>query len=96
LGCDKPFETGGAVIEADINGMKPTPPVVLEPVKDAGKAIREGVEIIGGVDGSCEKGEEGEEKKRGGEEAAKGNKGFVRSASREESRFDFVKSTESE
>jgi len=54
LGCDKPFETGGAVIEADVNGMKPTPPVVLEPVKDPGEAIREGVKIIRGVDGSCE------------------------------------------
>ena len=72
MGCDKPFETGGAVIEADINGMKPTPPVVLEPVKDAGEAIGEGVKIIGGVDGSCEEGEEGEEEKRCGEESAKG------------------------
>ena len=50
MGCDKPFETCGAVIEADINGMKPTPPVVLEPIKDAGKAIRESVKIIGRVD----------------------------------------------
>jgi hypothetical protein len=54
LGRDEPFKTGGAVIEADIDGMKPTPPVVLEPVKDAGEAIREGVEVIGGVDESCE------------------------------------------
>jgi hypothetical protein len=53
---DEPFKTGGAVIEADIDGMKPTPPVVLEPVKDAREAIREGVEVIGGVDGSCEEG----------------------------------------
>ena len=44
---DEPFKTGGAVIEADIDGMKPTPPVVLEPVKDAREAIREGVEVIG-------------------------------------------------
>jgi hypothetical protein len=56
LGCDEPFKTGGAVIEADIDGMKPTPPVVLEPVKDSGEAICEGVKIIGGVDGSCEEG----------------------------------------
>ena len=54
MGCDKPFETGGAVIEADVNGMKPTPPAVLEPVKDPGEAIREGVKIIWGVDGSCD------------------------------------------
>jgi len=56
LGRDEPFKTGGAVIEADIDGMKPTPPVVLEPVKDSGEAICEGVKIIGGVDGSCEEG----------------------------------------
>ena len=60
---DKPFETGGAVIEADVNGMKPAPPVVFEPVKDAGEAIGEGVEVIGGVDGSCEESEKGEEEK---------------------------------
>ena len=68
MGRDEPFKTGGAVIEADINGMKPTPPVVLEPVKDAGEAIREGVKIIGGVDESCNQGEEGEKEKRSGEE----------------------------
>ena len=56
MGCDKPFKTGGTVIEANIDGMNPTPPVVLEPVKDAGEAIRESVKIIGGVDGSCEEG----------------------------------------
>ena len=56
MGRDQPFKTGGAVIEADIDGMKPTPPAVLEPVKDAGEAIRESVIIIGGVDGSCEEG----------------------------------------
>jgi len=50
LGRDEPFKTGGPVIEADIDGMNPTPPVVLEPVKDAWEAIREGVEVIGGVD----------------------------------------------
>ena len=48
--------------------MKPTPPVVLEPVKDAGEAIRESVKIIGGVDGSCNQGEEGEKEKRSGKE----------------------------
>ena len=52
MGRDEPFKTGGAVIEADINGMKPTPPVVLEPVEDAGEAIRESVKVIGGVDGA--------------------------------------------
>jgi hypothetical protein len=62
LGCDKPFETCGAGIEADVNGVKPTPPVVLEPIKDAGEAIRECVKIIWGVDGSCEESEKGEEK----------------------------------
>ena len=95
MGRDQPFKTGGAVIEADIDGMKPTPPAVLEPVKDAGEAIRESVIIIGGVDGSCEEGEKGEEEKRGGEEATKGDQVFVRSAGREEAGSDFVKSTES-
>ena len=56
MGCDEPFKTSGTVIEANIDGMNPTPPVVLEPVKDAGEAIRESVKIIGGVDGSCEEG----------------------------------------
>jgi hypothetical protein len=56
LGRDEPFKTGGTVIEANIDGVKPTPPVVLEPVKDSGEAICEGVKIIGGVDGSCEEG----------------------------------------
>ena len=68
MGYDEPFKTGGAVIEADIDGMKPTPPVVLEPVKNTREAIREGVKIIGGVDGSCNQGEEGEKEKRSGEE----------------------------
>jgi hypothetical protein len=74
---DEPFKTGGAVIEADIDGMKPTPPVVLEPVKDAREAIREGVEVIGGVDGSCEEGQESDEEKGGGEKQAKGKGVFV-------------------
>ena len=92
MGCDKPFKTGGPVIEADIDGMKPTPPAVLEPVKDAGKAIRESVIIIGGVDGSCEEGEKGEEEKRGGEEAAKGEGVLGRSAGGKEANLSFVKS----
>lgn len=94
MGCDEPFETGGAVIEADVNGMKPTPPVVLEPVKDAGEAIGEGVKIVGGVDGSCEEGEESEEEKGCGEESAKGERVFVRSAGRKEAGSDFMKSAE--
>ena len=94
MGCDKPFETSGAVIEADVNGMKPTPPVVLKPVKDPGEAIREGVKIIGGVDESCEEGEEGEEKKRGGEKAAKGEGVLGRSAGGKEADLSFVKSGE--
>ena len=56
MGCDEPFKTGGAVIEADIDGMKPTPPVVLEPVKNTREAIRKGIEVIGRVDGACEEG----------------------------------------
>ena len=56
MGCDEPFKTGCPVIEANVDGVKPTPPVVLEPVKDSGEAICEGVKIIGGVDGSCEEG----------------------------------------
>ena len=56
MGCDEPLKTGCPVIEAYIDGMKPNPPVVLEPVKDAGEAIRESVKIIGGVDGACEEG----------------------------------------
>jgi hypothetical protein len=48
--------------------VKPTPPVVLEPVKNTREAIRESVKIIGGVDGSCNQGEEGEKEKRSGEE----------------------------
>ena len=48
--------------------MNPAPPAVLEPVQDSGEAIRESVKIIGGVDGSCNQGEEGEKEKRSGEE----------------------------
>ena len=94
MGRDEPFKTGSTVIEANIDGMKPTPPVVLEPVKNTREAIREGVKIIGGVDGSCEEREEGEEKKRGWEKAAKGEGVFLRSAGREEADLDFVKSAE--
>ena len=72
LGCDEPFKTGGAVIEADIDSMNPAPPAVLEPVKYSGEAICEGVKIIGGVDKSCEEGEKGEKEKGCGEESAKG------------------------
>jgi len=74
--------------------MNPTPPVVLEPVKDAWEAISEGVEVIGGVDGSCKEGEEGEEEKGCGEESAKGEGVFVRSAGGKEAGLDFVKSAE--
>jgi len=77
LGRDEPFKTGGTVIEANIDGMNPTPPAVLEPVKDSGEAIREGVKIIGGVDGSCKEGQESDEEKGGGEKQAKGKGVFV-------------------
>ena len=96
MGRDEPFKTGGPVIEADINGMKPTPPVVLKPVKDPGEAIREGVKIIGGVDASCNQGEEGEKEKGSGEESAKREGVFVRSAGWQEAGSDFMKSTEAE
>jgi hypothetical protein len=96
LGCDEPFKTGCPVIEANVDCVKPTPPVVLEPVKNTREAIRESVKIIGGVDGSCNQGEEGEKEKGSGEEKAKGEGVFVRSAGREEAGSDFMKSTEAE
>ena len=95
MGRDEPFKTGGTVIEANIDGMNPTPPAVLEPVKDSGEAIREGVKIIGGVDGSCKEGQESDEEKGCGEDSAKRERVFVRSAGGEEAGPDFVKRTES-
>jgi len=49
LGCDKPFETCGAVIKAMINGMDPAPSMILQPVKNARESISEGIKVIWSV-----------------------------------------------
>ena len=92
----KKFESEGAGVHAGVRVARPKPTTMGKPVENPWDAVAEAIVVIWLVKQATDKGNDGKEKKGSGEEQAKGEGVFVRSAVREEASSDFMKITKAE